>query len=53
VGRTLHVDRSDSTAPLRRFTGKFLVAKLGLSELILKAAVGSEMFLVAGADSEL
>jgi hypothetical protein len=29
--------------------GKFLVAKLGLSELFLRAAVGSEKFVVAGA----
>jgi hypothetical protein len=29
-------------------SGKFLVAKLGLSEAILRAAVGSEKFVVAG-----
>jgi hypothetical protein len=30
-------------------SGEYLVAKLGLSELFLRAAVGSEKFVVAGA----
>jgi site-specific DNA recombinase len=33
-------------------SGKYLVAKLGLNELFLRAAVGSEKFVVAGAGFE-
>jgi site-specific DNA recombinase len=33
-------------------SGKYLVAKLGLSEMFLRAAIGSEKFVVAGAGFE-